>query len=316
MPVRQYANAPATTLANSCTSLATSIVVTAVTGLPISYPYTLILERGTASEEAVSVTAAAGTTLTVTRGIDGTTAFAHSAGASVAHGITAQDIREANAHVNATQDVHGVTGLIMPPGVILEYGGSAAPAGWLMADGTAVSRTTYAALFAAIGTTYGAGDGSTTFNLPNRKGRVAVGRDAAQTEFDTLGETGGAKTHTLTTAEMPSHTHTQNAHNHTQASHNHGGSVGTTDPSDYDYGAVPTAFYDSTNWAVFDQLGGGYHQRVMVWVNGGAGLSHSHTISSATPTIDNTTATNQNTGGDGAHNNLQPYIVLNHIIKI
>ena len=113
MPVRQYANAPATTLANSCTALATSIVVTSTTGLPIAYPYTLILDRGTATEEAVSVTAAAGTTLTVTRGIDSTTAFAHSAGASVVHGITAQDIREANAHVNATTGVHGTTGALV-----------------------------------------------------------------------------------------------------------------------------------------------------------------------------------------------------------
>lgn len=68
------------------------------------------------------------------------------------------------------------------------------PSGWLLCDGSAVSRTTYAALFALLGTAYGAGDGSTTFNLPNAKGRVLVGQDAAQVEFDTIGETGGAKT--------------------------------------------------------------------------------------------------------------------------
>lgn len=113
MPVRQYANAPATTLANSCTALATSLTVSSVTGLPISYPYTLIIDRGTATEEAVSVTAAAGTTLTVTRGIDGTTAFAHAQNAAVVHGITAQDIREANAHVNANSGVHGATGSVV-----------------------------------------------------------------------------------------------------------------------------------------------------------------------------------------------------------
>jgi len=79
-------------------------------------------------------------------------------------------------------------------GEMLLWPGSAAPTGWLMCDGSAVSRATYAALFAVVGTTYGAGDGSTTFNVPNLKGRVAVGKDAAQAEFDVLGETGGTKT--------------------------------------------------------------------------------------------------------------------------
>ncbi len=96
-----------------------------------------------------------------------------------------------------------------------------APAGFLLCDGAAVSRATYAALYTALGDTYGAGNGTTTFNVPNLKGRVPVGLDSGQTEFDALAETGGAKTHTLTSAEMPSHTHTQDAHTHTQNSHNH-----------------------------------------------------------------------------------------------
>lgn len=70
------------------------------------------------------------------------------------------------------------------------------PSGWLFCDGAAVSRTTYAELFSAIGTTYGVGDSSTTFNLPNFRGRVPVGYDATQTEFDILGESGGTKAHT------------------------------------------------------------------------------------------------------------------------
>lgn len=110
MALRYYANAPATTLTTSCSSVATSIVVASTAGLPISYPYTLILDRGTATEEAVSVTAAGGTTLTVTRGIDTTTAYAHAIGATVVHGITAQDVREPNTHVNSINGVHGVTG--------------------------------------------------------------------------------------------------------------------------------------------------------------------------------------------------------------
>jgi hypothetical protein len=113
MSLRSYANAPATTLASSCTNLATSIVVTATTGLPITYPFILILDRGTASEEVVLCTAAAGTTLTVTRGYDSTSAFSHATGASVQHGISAIDPREANAHVNASSGVHGATGSVV-----------------------------------------------------------------------------------------------------------------------------------------------------------------------------------------------------------
>lgn len=110
MALRYYANAPATTLAASCSSSATSIEVTSTSGLPIQYPYTLIIDHALSTEEVVEVTNASGTTLTVTRGNDSTTAFAHSNGAPVVHGISAQDPREANAHVNATDGVHGVTG--------------------------------------------------------------------------------------------------------------------------------------------------------------------------------------------------------------
>ena len=109
--------------------------------------------------------------------------------------------------------VKGETGPIGPDrqvaaGLIQAFGGTIPPAGWMFCNGALVSRTTYSELFAAIGTSYGAGDGSTTFALPDLRGRVPVGLDTAQIEFDNLGETGGAKTHTLTTAEMPSHTHT------------------------------------------------------------------------------------------------------------
>jgi microcystin-dependent protein len=103
--------------------------------------------------------------------------------------------------------IHAVISDTLPIGSIGVWPGSAAPENWLLCDGAAVSRTTYAELFAGIGTTYGSGDGSTTFNVPNAKGRVAVGKDASQTEFDVLGETGGEKTHTLTVDEMPSHNH-------------------------------------------------------------------------------------------------------------
>lgn len=81
------------------------------------------------------------------------------------------------------------------------------PSGWLLCDGSAISRAEYPKLFMAIGTLYGAGDGTTTFNLPNLKGRVPVGFDSAQTEFSVLGKTGGEKAHSLTADENGPHTH-------------------------------------------------------------------------------------------------------------
>jgi microcystin-dependent protein len=109
---------------------------------------------------------------------------------------------------------------LLPSGVMLPYGGASAPAGWLLCFGQAVSRTTYAALFAVLGTAYGSGDGSTTFNVPDFRGRVPAGLDnmggTAANRLTTagggvngavLGASGGAETHTLTVAQMPAHTH-------------------------------------------------------------------------------------------------------------
>ncbi len=92
------------------------------------------------------------------------------------------------------------------PGIIKSFAGTSAPVGHLLCDGAAVSRTTYAALFSAVGTTYGAGDGSTTFNLPNMKGRFPLGKADSGTGA-TLGQTGGAI----------DHKHTIDAHYHTRS---------------------------------------------------------------------------------------------------
>ena len=108
----------------------------------------------------------------------------------------------------------GDKGDTLPPGVIHEYAGSEAPAGYLFCQGQEISRTTYADLFLVIGTTYGSGDGETTFALPDMRGRVPVGLHVDDTDFDVLGKQGGSKTHILSVDEMPSHTHVQNAHKH------------------------------------------------------------------------------------------------------
>jgi microcystin-dependent protein len=150
-----------------------------------------------------------------------------------------------------------------PTGVLNQWAGAAVspPTGWLLCDGAPVSRSTYSTLFGIVGTTYGSGDGSTTFNLPNLKGKVPVGLDSSQTEFDTLGETGGVKEVTLTTAQIPDHTH--------------GGQI------------------------VFGTGSGG---TANVVASGNNPLSQ--------PTTGGVTGTS-----GGAHTNLQPYIVVNYIIK-
>lgn len=163
-----------------------------------------------------------------------------------------------NANFAELQDSIATT---PPVGSVMPYAGSSAPTGYLLADGAEISRTTYSDLFAVIGTTYGVGDGSTTFALPNLKGRIPVGKSAADTEFDTLGETGGAKTHTLSIAEMPSHNHAFNT------------AVGVMNNKNFSGVGFNPITNDSSNVSI------------------------------------------NNTGGGGAHNNLQPYITLNYLIR-
>jgi len=93
-------------------------------------------------------------------------------------------------------------GSTVPIGVVNPYAGGVVPNGWLVCDGSAVSRSDYAALFAVIGTSYGGGNGSTTFNIPNLVNRFALGAGSRQ-----RGATGGAESVTLSQAQMPSHNH-------------------------------------------------------------------------------------------------------------
>jgi microcystin-dependent protein len=123
-------------------------------------------------------------------------------------------ILTAGGLVQVVKDLSGVIqttpiGNGVPTGTILSFGGTAAPTGYLGCDGSNVSRTTYAGLFAAIGVTWGAGDSVTTFGLPNLARRVAVGSGGSGTATlgNAVGNTGGAETHTLITGEIPSHTH-------------------------------------------------------------------------------------------------------------
>lgn len=114
MANRYYSNtAVSTTLVGAINNAVTSLVVGSVSGFPVSCPYTLVLDQGTPTEELVTVTAAAGTTLTVTRGSDGTAAAAHSAGATVKHAVSAQDFREPQDHMVTSSGTHGITGSVV-----------------------------------------------------------------------------------------------------------------------------------------------------------------------------------------------------------
>jgi microcystin-dependent protein len=106
------------------------------------------------------------------------------------------------------QDIQGaVSGDTLPVGAIMPFGSDTISENWLLCNGQAVSRTDYQELFNTIGITYGSGDGFTTFNLPDLQGKIPVGLDENDTDFDTLGNTGGEKEHTLTINEIPSHYH-------------------------------------------------------------------------------------------------------------
>jgi len=120
---------------------------------------------------------------------------------------------------------------LSPAGSIVMYGGASAPSGWLLCDGSAVSRAGYASLFAIVGTTFGVGDGATTFNLPDLRQRFPLGKAASGTGA-TLGSTGGSIDHThgmqnhthsiaSHTHTMKNHTHTVNSHSHTMQAHTH-----------------------------------------------------------------------------------------------
>jgi microcystin-dependent protein len=187
----------------------------------------------------------------------------------------------------------------VPLGAGMDYWGPTTPnSAFAFPTGQAISRTTYVALFALIGTTYGGGNGSTTFNLPDKRGRVSAAPDnmggspaSRLTDLvsgfgDALGETGGAQTHTLQTTEIPSHTHVNTLND---PGHNH-------------------SF--SNNPAIVGR------QTANAKTGGPASVpsdSNTITINSNTTGI---SINNVAAGGGGAHPNVQPTIICNYIMRI
>lgn len=200
---------------------------------------------------------------------------------------------------------------LVPSGSISAYGGSSAPTGWLLCDGTNVSRSTYSTLFGLLGTKYGAGDGSTTFGLPNLKGKVPVGLDSTDSAFDDRGKTGGSKTSTAP------HTH--------NIDHNHAAFDWTHDHASF---SISGGAHDHEIHRTAQQLAAGTSGYYAVPLqDSGTSVgstqfsnSHSHTVDvpSHTASIDipalGTTASGASSAG-ATDGNLQPYIVVNYIIK-
>ena len=182
---------------------------------------------------------------------------------------------------NIIAGAHGGDGI--PLGASTERYFATAPNGHLLCDGSAVSRTTYADLFAVLSTTWGAGDGSTTFNLPSMARKVSVGSGGTGTSTlaNTVGSTGGEETHTLTSAEMPVHNHS--ASSSASASGN-------------------TYANDSSNTGI---TGVGAPSQV---VGTGASVPVYNLSVSVSTSIGNS-------GSGGAHNNMQPSIVVYKCIK-
>lgn len=214
----------------------------------------------------------------------------------------------------------------VPTGAVLPFAGDGtnAPGGFLYARGQTVSRTTYAALFAVLGTTYGVGDGSTTFGLPNLQTRIPVGLDKSgtpDTAFDTIGETGGSKdavaahTHgvgTYTASTTGSAT-SGGSHSHTQSDtadleqHTHGLSGRQTTSTSHTHTGTSTVAMGITGGTSVTFNTDLPDRSLTTTIDSGG--AHTHTLS-ATTTLSGSSASSGTSGG-----NLQPYITLNYIIK-
>jgi microcystin-dependent protein len=212
----------------------------------------------------------------------------------------------------------------MPTGIIVPYGAPTPPAGWLACNGSAVSRTTYAALFSIISTNWGAGDGSTTFNLPDLRGRfpIGTGQQSGHTNF-ALAATGGEENHTLTIAELaahahvltdpghvhpdPGHTHSSNPHGHSAHdsghTHQYVNPIGEAGP----WLVTPGASLYQPSGTTATNVG---YANITV---DATTVAINAAVASLQAAVTNVSA--QNTGGGNAHNNMPPYLAVPFIIK-
>lgn len=211
-----------------------------------------------------------------------------------------------------------------PIGSVVSYAGSAAPAGWLLCDGSEASRTVYAALFAVVGTTYGPGNGSTTFNVPDLRGRSPMGAGTGTgLTARTLGAKLGEEGHVLTLAETPGHSHVVNAHNHgaVNLAHSHYVNPNGTHSHGVD-GDAPTGLrIVITHNAGVDRMaanagdGGTQTPTTISRLDNNGNHDHGTDSRLGDHTHANETPGTNAQGGGGAHNVVHPVLVLNAIIR-
>lgn len=196
-----------------------------------------------------------------------------------------------------------------PTGGLMLWPTASPPANWLICNGSAVSRATYATLFAVVGTTFGVGDGSTTFNLPNYTDRMPIGAGSSYS----VNSQGGSATTTLTTTELPSHSHS--ASSSSSSSSSFSGSAGTTGSTNIDH---------THNYNLGSITASGVYAQVTA-VNAGpvstggmnSNQNHTHTFTPAgtVSTSTSTSTTIGSTGSGAAFSNLPPYLGIYFIIK-
>jgi microcystin-dependent protein len=193
---------------------------------------------------------------------------------------------------NATTQATAQANMGVMTGEIKMWGTASAPTGYLLCNGTAVSRSTYAALFAVYGSTFGAGDGSTTFNLPDFRDRMPIGAGSTYA----LATTGGSASTTLITANLPSHNHTATS------------TTTVTDPGHFHISGVPS-----------DYASPDYGSGSISNTNQKAGSSTTSnsplTQTKTTGITASTTTTTANTGSGTAVTTISPYLGIYYIIK-
>lgn len=332
MARRNFVNTAApTSLASGISdSVETLSVVSAADYPPV--PFTIALRRGTVSEELCLVTGVAGNTFTVTREYGGTTAVAHPTGASVEHVSTAEDYDEANAHITlSNRDDHPqylnaarhsdldhrsiiAAAGAAPVGSVVAWAGDpqSLPTGWVLCDGSSLSRSGYAALFDVLGTSYGSVN-TTTFRVPDFRGRVPVGSDpnnlrVSSSNATARGGSGGVDRVTLTLGQMPRHTHSSPAHTHTGQTtvggrHFHG----NNDVFGFLGAAVRGTTLHPGRFYVEGRAGGGWDYS---WGTTTQESSHRHSFTTNARSV-----SINHTGGSEPHSNMMPYLTVAYIIR-